>query len=413
MKLVLAATILALAPIAAHAADITVPPGFRATVVYDGDAPARHMAFNARGDLYVSNLAPRDGKAQGILVLRDTDGDGRFDQTARFGDVEGTGIRFHNGDLYATSASAVYRYRFKDGELTPSAPPETIVSGIPATGFGSRPLTFDDKGGLFLGVGGGGNTCVDRSGPTPKPANPCTELAVRGGIWRYDAARTGQTHPADGQRIATGVRDIQALDWNSADHGLYAVLQGRNGLNNGGAKLFTAQDAAQGVAEELHRVTRGSNMGWPYTQFDGRTMQRVMAPEYGGKPGDVVRDNAYAAPLAVFPPHGSPLDLIFYEGKQFPAAYRGGGFVAFHGGSEQNGYDVWFFPKPPAKGRAKPVVFAEGFAGAERKQATAEFRPSAVAVGPSGALYVMESRRGRIWRIDYVGTGKGAKAARR
>lgn len=410
MKPAIAATILALAPLAAHAADITVPRGFRATVVFEGAGPARHIAVSKRGDLYISRQQPRGEAAPGILALRDTDGDGKFDEAKPFGDVAGTGIRFHNGDLYATSASTVYRYRFTGDALTPGGAPDVIVKDMPTGGFANRPIAFDDQGRLYVAVGGSGNTCLDRSGPTPRVANPCTELATRGGIWRFDAAKPGQAYPADGQRFASGVRDMQSLDWSPADHTLYAAMQGRNGAAAAGAKLFTEEDNQTGFAEEMHRVVRGSNLGWPYTHFDGRMMKRIAAPEYGGKPGDVVTDDAYSTPVAAFPSHSSPLDLAVYTGKAFPAAYRGGVFVAFRGGSDgdrqQNGYNVWFVPKPPSHGFAKPVIFADGFAGPDRRPTEAEFRPSAVAVSPSGALYVMESNKGRIWRIDYVGSGR-------
>ncbi len=413
MKFALAASILALAPLGAHAADITVPAGFRATVVFEGAGPARHMAFDARGDLYVSSN-PVGGKSEGILALRDTDGDGRFDEAKRFGDVGGTGIRFHNGDLYATSATTLYRYRFNGGELTPSAKPDVIVSGMPAAGFGSRAIAFDDKGDVFIGIGGGGNTCVDRSGPKPKPANPCTELATRGGIWRYDAGKVGQTHAADGLRFAGGLRDMQSLDFNPVDHALYATMQGRNGVAAADAKQFGENDNQMGIAEEMHRIVRGTNLGWPYTHFDARTGQRIKAPEYGGKPGDVITDNSYSKPVATFPPHSSPLDMAFYAGKAFPAAYRGGAFVAFRGGSDgdrqQNGYSVWFVPSPGARTAAKPAVFADGFAGADRRPPTAEFRPTGLAVSPSGALYVMDGNKGRIWRIDYVGRARTSRS---
>jgi glucose/arabinose dehydrogenase len=417
MKSILAAAVLALAPFSVHAANITVPAGFRATVVFEGAGPARHLAVSARGDLYVSRQQPRGApKAPGILALRDTDGDGKFDEAKPFGDVAGTGLRFHGGDLYATSASTLYRYHFSGGELTPAAAPDVIVSGMPTTGFANRVIAFDDQGHVFIGVGSGGNTCVDRSSPTPKTADPCTELASRGGIWRYDANRTGQAFPADGERFASGVRDLLSLDWNSADHTLYAAPQGRNGIVAGGSKLYSEDDNEMGVAEEMHRIVHGANLGWPYAHFDARAMKRMKAPEYGGKPGDVVTDNAYSTPVAVFPSHSSPLDLTFYNGRQFPAAYRGGAFIAFHGGSDgdrqQNGYNVWFVPRPPAKGFAKPVIFADGFAGADHRAKTAEFRPSSVAVAPSGALYVMESEKGRIWRIDYVGKA-GARVTSR
>jgi glucose/arabinose dehydrogenase len=239
-------------------------------------------------------------------------------------------------------------------------------------------------------------------------------LATRGGIWEFAADKTGQAFPADGLRFATGLRDMQALDWNPADRSLYNVMQGRNKLNEAGARLYTEEDSERGVADPMHRITRNANLGWPYTHFDPRTMKRMQAPEYGGKPGDVVTDNAYSTPVAAFAAHSSPLDIAFYNATRFPASYRGGAFVALHGGADgerdQVGYKVMFVPRPPAKGFAKPVVFADGFAGGVRRSEVAEFRPSAVAVAPNGGLYVMESEKGRIWRIDYVGTGKGRAA---
>ncbi|HTN40051.1 MAG TPA: PQQ-dependent sugar dehydrogenase [Asticcacaulis sp.] len=406
----LAAPIAAGAPsLGATAPEIIVPQGFRATVVFDGEGPARHIAFNSRGDLYVSSQFRNESAAgtpiKSILALRDTDHDGRFDDAERFSTVKGTGIRFHEGHLYVTSATNLYRYSFQGDELTPSEPPEVLVAGLPEEGFSSRAIAFDDHGGVFISIGASGNVCTDKPGLEGKPLDPCPDLADRAGIWRYDAGRTGQKHPIDGERYATGVRDTQALAWDAADQNLYTVLQGRNGLNNGGSKQYSADDSAKGVAEEMHRVTKGANLGWPYSHFDGRTMQRLMAPEYGGGPGDVITDQSYATPVAVFPAHSSPLDIVFYDGGRFPVAYRGGAFVAFQGGfggvTPQNGYNVWFVPRSPGKDFAEPVIFADGFAGSERMPQTAKYRPSGLAIAPNGALYIVESKTGRIWRIDY------------
>jgi DNA-binding beta-propeller fold protein YncE len=48
-------------------------------------------------------------------------------------------------------------------------------------------------------------------------------------------------------------------------------------------------------------------------------------------------------------------------------------------------------------------IFADGFAGAMGSPGQAEHRPSGLAVGPDGSLYVSDDIRGRIYRIDYRG----------
>ena len=107
--------------------------------------------------------------------------------------------------------------------------------------------------------------------------------------------------------------------------------------------------------------------------------------------------------------------MAFYDGSQFPAKFRGGAFLAMHGGGADGGilpnghagYDVVFVPF--SGGRAgKPMVFADGFAGpgpGDKQVKTAAYRPVGVAVGPDGSLYVADSNKGRIWRISYGETG--------
>jgi mono/diheme cytochrome c family protein len=58
-------------------------------------------------------------------------------------------------------------------------------------------------------------------------------------------------------------------------------------------------------------------------------------------------------------------------------------------------------------------VFADGFAGAHKEPGRAVHRPSGLAVGPDGALYVSDDKSGRIWRITYQGdpAAKGIEAA--
>jgi glucose/arabinose dehydrogenase len=101
--------------------------------------------------------------------------------------------------------------------------------------------------------------------------------------------------------------------------------------------------------------------------------------------------------------------MTFYSGSTFPAKYRGGAFVAFHGSHDrapkQAGFLVAFVPFEAAKPAGRYEEFATGFAGADppANPAEAPHRPMGLAVGPDGALYVSDDVKGRVWRIAYVG----------
>jgi glucose/arabinose dehydrogenase len=97
---------------------------------------------------------------------------------------------------------------------------------------------------------------------------------------------------------------------------------------------------------------------------------------------------------------------VFYSGAQFPAAYRGGAFIAFHGSWNrspvQAGYNVVFAPFAGGRATGTWEVFAQGFPGGEvRAAGDAAHRPTGLAVGPDGSLYVSDDRGGRIYRITY------------
>ena len=99
---------------------------------------------------------------------------------------------------------------------------------------------------------------------------------------------------------------------------------------------------------------------------------------------------------------------MIYSGNAFPAAYQGGAFVAFHGSwnrspDPQGGYNVVFQPLKDGKASGPFVVFADGFAGAVKQPGQAAHRPSGLAMGPDGALYISDDWHGRIWRVTYHG----------
>jgi len=122
------------------------------------------------------------------------------------------------------------------------------------------------------------------------------------------------------------------------------------------------------------------------------------------------------APVAAFPAHWAPNDMLIYEGSQFPSAYKDGAFIAFHGSwnrapEPQGGYNVVFQPLTDGKPSGPFVVFADGFAGAIKQPGQAAHRPTGLAVGPDGALYIADDQGGRIWRVTFQGGNKATGIA--
>jgi cytochrome c5 len=107
--------------------------------------------------------------------------------------------------------------------------------------------------------------------------------------------------------------------------------------------------------------------------------------------------------------------MVRYDQEQFPARYRNGVFIAFHGSWNrapyaQGGYNVVFQSLAGERASGGCEIFADGFAGAVKTPGGAAYRPSGLAVGPDGALYVSDDVQGRIYRIVYQG-GPAANAA--
>jgi glucose/arabinose dehydrogenase len=386
-----------------------VPEGFDAKVFAEGVGRARHVAVRDNGDVYVALRRPTEGS--GIAALRDEDGDGAADRIEYFGDHAGTGIAVHGGFLYASSDDAIFRYPLpEDDALVPESGPEPVVEGFPQQrSHASKAFALDDSGNLFVNVGAPSNACQaeDRTQGSPGQ-QPCPLLDEHAGIWRFAADKTGQTF-SEGERFVTGTRNVVALEWSPLAGELYFVMHGRDQLHDLFPDLYTAEESAELPAEEFHAVREGANYGWPYTYWDHRAGTRMVAPEYGGDGKTVAEDGEYAAPLLAFPAHWAPNDLLFCTAEgAFPEAAHGGAFIAFHGSWNraplpQGGYSVVFVPFEGAAPAGDWAVFADGFKGAEvlADSDDAEFRPTGLAQGPDGALYIADSVKGRIWRVTY------------
>lgn len=418
MKIIAAALIATLAgapALAADSAGLSLPAGFHATIVADGvGAGARHIAVRSNGDIYISTRPGRHNpKPTGIIAIK-LGPDHKAAQIEHFSNIDGgTGLRIYKGALYAASKDTLYRFNFKGNELVPGAPPVMVVTNLPSTGHTNYGIAFDGKGNLYLSVGGKGNICTapdTPKGQRPVGLKPCPDLKGRAGVWRFNAEKIDQKFPTDGEQIATGVRDMMAFDWSKDLNGLYGVMQDRNGTSRMFPNAVSPKEE-DAISEEMHRIDKGANLGWPYTYYDRNLHARVLAPEYGGNGRTRAKGN-YSTPVVAFIGHQSPLDLLFYDGRQFPAKYRGGAFVVFQGGSGptvpqgRHGYNVTYVPFAKSGKAGKPEIFANNFAGplaVDRNSRKAAFRPSGIAMAPDGSLYVVDTLKGRLWHITYDG----------
>jgi glucose/arabinose dehydrogenase len=417
----------AVASTAACAGDnggITLEAGFCATVFADSLGHVRDLVVAANGDVYANTWSGKyysEGSTPPhpfLVALRDTNHDGRADVIQRFGDslanggAGGTGIALHDGALFAESKDKIVRYAMDSG-FTPKGGPATVVSGLPLSGdHPMHPFVIDGSGQLFMNVGSATNACQVKNRTLKSPGhNPCTELETRAGIWSYDAKKTGQRFSPAG-RYATGIRNAVGIALDPSGQ-LYSTQHGRDQLGDNWPALYTPQQSADLPAEELLKIEKGGDYGWPECYFDSTQKKLVLAPEYGGDGGKAVGPcDKKIAPVAHFPAHWAPDGLVFYNGSQFPSQYKGGAFIAFHGSwnrapEPQSGYRVVFVPFSGGSPKGGYETFANDFAGVPQPQpTTAKYRPTGLAVSPDGSLYVGDDVHGRIWRITYTGGGK-------
>ena len=389
-------------------AGLILPKGFCATVFADVEGAPRHIAVASDGTVYL-NAAIRHGTTtEGPIVgLKDTNGDGHADVIVRFGgDVPGgTGIALYKDWLYLESNGRIIRYPRKEGEIALKSEPETVVKGLPLGGnHTARPFAIDANGNLFVDLGSATNSCQQNDRTKESPGiNPCEELKTRAGIWRFDANKTDQTF-SEKERFATGLRNAMGIAID-ADGRMYATQHGRDQLYQNWPNLYSSQQSSELPAEVLVLLKEGGDYGWPYCYFDGEQDKLLLAPEYGGDGKTVGLCAGKLPPVAAFPGHWAPNDLQIYTGTQFPETYRGGAFIAFHGSwnrtsGPQAGYNVVFQPLADGKASGKYMVFADGFRSGKDG---VEHRPTGLAIGPDGSLYIADDAAGRIWRVTYKG----------
>lgn len=255
-----------------------------------------------------------------------------------------------SGPVPDTSMTVVVRGRIRDGRWVDQedifrAPPERYYPGW--IHYGCRFL-FDDRGHLFFTIG-------DRG----KPEDSQDLASPSGKIHRvYADGRVPADNPFVGQAgvwpsiWSLGNRHPQGLKFHPETGKLWATEHGPSG------------------GDELNRIDRGANYGWPINSSGTDRRLQFEPPRAGLVP-----------PVAHWSPSVAPAAIEFYTGDRFPR-WKHHLFVACLGGEQLKRIEL-----AGDTVRHQEIVF-RGMG-----------RVRDVVTGPDGLIYLALNTPGRIARI--------------
>lgn len=243
---------------------------------------------------------------------------------------------------------------------------------------GARTCRVDEKGMLHVTLGQPFNV-------QPKEKVALYEQLGIGGMIKMNA------FDGSGREVvARGVRNSVGMDINPKDKSVWFTDNQTDGMGD---------DIPPG---ELNKVSKmGEHFGYPF--IHGNNVQiagTAAAPDLK----DMKPPAQWTKPQIEFPAHQAQLGMTFYTGKQFPAKYQGGIFVAAHGSwnrAKATGALIDFVALKADGTAGKHEVFADGFLDSET--GIYRGRPVDVAVMKDGSMLVSDDYAGAIYRISYAG----------
>ncbi|MEY4948469.1 MAG: hypothetical protein RL698_680 [Pseudomonadota bacterium] len=345
--------------------EIRLPAGFEITVFAHPVPRARAMALGPRGTLFVGTF-DQDGK---IWALRDEDGDDRAERKVVLaqGPKLPVGVDVHDGDLWFTGVTELWRIDDVEDHLVENAPRTLVADDLPDGDTHTWKLVrFGPDGLAYVPVGA--------------PCNVCTVRDPYAALLRMRADGSGR------EVVARGIRNTVGFDWSPTTGELWLTDNGRDLI----------EDTVP--PDELNRVPAGAT-SVPHFGFPWLHGSTVVDPDLGATgPG------GYLLPARELDAHVAPLGMRFYTGESFPAEYRGDVFIAEHGSWNRTvplGARVTRVPISPDGRSAKGYeIFAEGW---QRPDGSRWGRPVDVLVTPAGDLLVSDDQAGAIYRIRWTG----------
>ena len=341
-------------------AELTVPAGFTVTVFASEVTNGRLMAVSPDGVLFVARQSKGD-----VVALPDRDRNGKADSVdVVIRDLNRPhSVAFNGGYLYVATNPAVLRVKYANGKV--EGTPETFVNlPVSTTAHWTRTIGFGRDGKLYVAIGSSCNVCEDED---PRRAT----------IMVYNGDGSG------GRPYAKGLRNAIGFDWDPGTGMLWADDMGED------------KHGEEKPADEINRIEDGKHYGWPYLIDNNMPNANLTDAKGSLKQADAT------PPALGLQPHSSPIDLRFYTGDKFPAAYRGALFVALHGSSPTA-------RKERLAGRVVRVLFKDGqptgvedFVTGWLKDGQVLGRPAGLVTGADGALYISDDNKGFVYRVSY------------
>ncbi len=351
------------------------PAGFKVEqYVSEGLDLPRELRTAPNGDIFLA-----DSHANKIFVFRGITADGKPQQTSVFADAGlhmPFGIAFYPLGknpkyVYVGNTNSVVRFPYTSGELKAGGPAETVVESLPAGGgHWTRDLAFSPDGSkLFVAVGSGSNIDDPDTHPNEHHRANILEFTPEGKFV---------------QVYASGIRNPVGIAINPSTGQLWCSVNERDGLGNNLPPDY------------ITSVQQGGFYGWPYYYTGDHPDPRLKGahPELAGK---------VIVPDVLLQPHNASLEMMFYEGSQFPKQYKGDIFASEHGSwnkAVRAGYEVIRVPVVDGKATGVYEDFLTGFVTPD---GDAWGRPVGVTTASDGSLLVSDDVSKSIWRVVYTG----------
>jgi glucose/arabinose dehydrogenase len=356
-----------------------VPAGFKVEVYATGFNYPRLMRTAPNGDVFLAESHRGE-----IKILRGIGADGKVQQHSTFatGLTQPFGIAFYPPGpnpqyVYVGNTDSVVRFPYKSGDLKATGLVQHIVDlpgggRLRGGGHWTRDIAFSNDGKqMFVSVGSHSNN--DDVDTTPEEHERADVL-----VFNPDGS---------GKRVyASGIRNCVGEAVHPKSGQLWCSVNERDELGDNVPPDY------------ITHIEEGGFYGWPWYYIGGN-----WDPDHKSKHPEL--KSKVIVPDVLVQPHNASLEMLFYDGEQFPAKYRGGIFAAEHGSwnkHSRTGYNVVFVP---VDGNGKANGSYEDFmTGFVTPNGDVWGRPVGVTVMKDGSLLVSDDTGKVVWRVSYTGT---------